>query len=1356
MPITEEKYYVFLSYSHRDAEKYGRDHINNIKDKIEECLSQIPNLKEKPCVFLDAEALSWGDTWNSKIIEKLNECKLFICLYSENYRKSEYCKKERLWWAYKEVRTGRIRSSILPIYYIKLDCDPHAEDAPEEIKEIFSLQLLDDRRAWVEINNSELEEHFFPKLCKKVLEKLDAGLNSKKSFCSVRPVVSMNFVGRNKELREIWDLCRNNRIPVIHAAGGVGKTELAVAFACGHGEHYMGGRFMIPMEGVNNWGKAFKKMIEAEGMTAEGRIIPVWEALNLPKELKEKTLNEIHKTVWEKLKEKAQKEVEGKSQRILILLDNVDNPEMLSQKQILCLTSGIGRIPDGIEIIATTRVEYKFGQNDNAVNYEIDTLDEKSAVTMFGNICGNAIPCLQYPPPNDDQSSPFDLIAENKAEYSAMCKIVRLLQYHPWSLEIVAGYMCQHYNDYNTYKCGEVKKFGFQKKFAELQKDFQIYEHKDLSSWRNVNSVTKLLAPTVAKLKEHPAVFEIACVAAHLPPDCIPNFILQRYWNTYWANETSGLKISFAKVLNVLQKYHIIREEKNFYKMHRLTALELKKISKSSTGKTRIEENLRKTLLFVNNEEWINAITHTPDLFHEDFLDNFTIMDLAKISHYRPDVLNLININHIQRYLLPNVLKEQPRITESFVETVIFTGAEYIDLIFYNPKFIDNKKLTYDFLSTENWVKLLSGNPDFPSDNCPWENFSSVLWSKLLSEQPRFAKKCDKWGEFNGVDWSELLSEQPQFAKKCDKWEELDGNNWSWLLRKQPSFAKMCDKWSEFDGGNWSSLLSKQPQFAKMCDIWSEFDGDNWSRLLCEQPQFAKKCDKWEEFNGVDWSRLLCKQSQFADKCDWEKLETIFCILILEKCPDLAEKCKKWESFGGLLWSRLLCEQPQFAKKCDKWEEFDEDNWSVLLCKQPQFAEKCDWKKISNSVCRKLFQHQPTLVETYLQTNPVNYAVIKFFPELAQRFTWETQTLDDWVNILIDHPSFEKYFCQYHLWEDFSGKHWGKLLRDRPQFVNLCDWEKLDSDDWKEIIVAFPQWGDSDSHKCQYESLDWSILLNDHPFLITKYPGGLLSGEEWVHLLAKYPQWSSKTEWETFNRQDWESLNFIQPNLVQHFATPENFGGSCWCDLLLASDCSAWEDLYDWQKLIPGNWEYLFWCNLLLATDSFAWEDLCDWQKLTPDNWGYLLRHTVKYRKEFEKYCGWENLHGKDWYIILSKQPQLADKCNKWGEFDEDNWGWLLSKQPQFFDKCNKWEEFDGDIWSRLLSEQPQFADKCNKWEEFDGDIWSRLLSEQPNFAKYCDWKKLDGDSWNWLLIWQPQFAEYRDQTKLDDSDPEC
>ena len=30
-----EKYYVFLSYSHADTEKYGKHHILNIKNKIE-------------------------------------------------------------------------------------------------------------------------------------------------------------------------------------------------------------------------------------------------------------------------------------------------------------------------------------------------------------------------------------------------------------------------------------------------------------------------------------------------------------------------------------------------------------------------------------------------------------------------------------------------------------------------------------------------------------------------------------------------------------------------------------------------------------------------------------------------------------------------------------------------------------------------------------------------------------------------------------------------------------------------------------------------------------------------------------------------------------------------------------------------------------------------------------------------------------------------------------------------------------------------------------------------------------------------------------------------------------------------
>ena len=47
-----EKYYVFLSYSHADTEKYGKHHILNIKNKIEERLSQIPSLEGNRVFFL--------------------------------------------------------------------------------------------------------------------------------------------------------------------------------------------------------------------------------------------------------------------------------------------------------------------------------------------------------------------------------------------------------------------------------------------------------------------------------------------------------------------------------------------------------------------------------------------------------------------------------------------------------------------------------------------------------------------------------------------------------------------------------------------------------------------------------------------------------------------------------------------------------------------------------------------------------------------------------------------------------------------------------------------------------------------------------------------------------------------------------------------------------------------------------------------------------------------------------------------------------------------------------------------------------------------------------------------------------
>jgi len=81
------------------------------------------------------------------------------------------------------------------------------------------------------------------------------------SLCSIRPAMSKSFVGRWEELMKLnKQIC--GHIPVITGDAGVGKTELAVAYADLYSENFPQGRFMIPMQGIHSWTEAMSKMVE--------------------------------------------------------------------------------------------------------------------------------------------------------------------------------------------------------------------------------------------------------------------------------------------------------------------------------------------------------------------------------------------------------------------------------------------------------------------------------------------------------------------------------------------------------------------------------------------------------------------------------------------------------------------------------------------------------------------------------------------------------------------------------------------------------------------------------------------------------------------------------------------------------------------------------------------------------------------------------------------------------------------------------------------------------------------------------------------------------------------------------------
>ena len=108
---------------------------------------------------------------------------------------------------------------------------------------------------------------------------------------------------------------------------------------------------------------------------------------------------------------------------------------------------------------------------------------------------------------------------------------------------------------------------------------------------------------------------------------------------------------------------------------------------------------------------------------------------------------------------------------------------------------------------------------------------------------------------------------------------------------------------------------------------------------------------------------------------------------------------------------------------------------------------------------------------------------------------------------------------------------------------------------------------------------------------------------------------------------------------------------------------------------------------------------------------------------------------GRAWAVLLSGQPQFADKLdelNHWhklneGEFysEGESWAMLLANQPQYENKCdlvNGWEKFAFFDWIRLLYEQPRFTERARKmgvFEKFTHFCWFMLFDS----LTYCNEK---------------------------------
>jgi FxsC-like protein len=130
-------YLFFLSYARRDAK--GDPWLRQFYDSlVRDVGRKCADVKESDIGFFDEEGIETGNEWPWRLADALQKSKVFVCLYSNAYFKSEYCGKEFQIFrsrldSYRKTHAGIAPGLILPVLW-----DPirTAEQLPEAVADI--------------------------------------------------------------------------------------------------------------------------------------------------------------------------------------------------------------------------------------------------------------------------------------------------------------------------------------------------------------------------------------------------------------------------------------------------------------------------------------------------------------------------------------------------------------------------------------------------------------------------------------------------------------------------------------------------------------------------------------------------------------------------------------------------------------------------------------------------------------------------------------------------------------------------------------------------------------------------------------------------------------------------------------------------------------------------------------------------------------------------------------------------------------------------------------------------------------------------------------------------------------------
>ena len=336
-------YDVFVSYAHRDN---PQGQVRELRDAIVENFQLFAG--RELSVFFDEQAIPSMSAWEQRIAEGLRESRLFLAVLSPNYFESPYCQRELEEYVRYEAMRHCLGDGVAPVYFIELpgrDAEAEENNTATRVKALRKRQWCDLTRQtpvllpWHQVGRRALEDQEVARRLKELKEQMAERLSrADRARTSPTNIYRHNpqFVGRVRELTLLREAL-NERGSVgvvghgattVHGLGGLGKTELALAYAHAFAWDYPGGRWLAQCEGIDDFDLVLAQFATPLGIQAT--------------DAEQKNMHLLAERVLAALRQR---------DRSLLLLDNVTHPELLGPSVLMRLPAQAQ-----VHLLASTRL----------------------------------------------------------------------------------------------------------------------------------------------------------------------------------------------------------------------------------------------------------------------------------------------------------------------------------------------------------------------------------------------------------------------------------------------------------------------------------------------------------------------------------------------------------------------------------------------------------------------------------------------------------------------------------------------------------------------------------------------------------------------------------------------------------------------------------------------------------------------------------------------------------------------------------------------------------------------------------------------------------------------------------------